>query len=290
MLDLLTQISAPLFLPFFILFSITCICISWFWIRSSDNSTQYQVPALTALTPFEISVLRNGCKGVIHTALFKLWQNQQIAVSSREDKTEIKSVVSNPPENQCEKIIFNFITPKARAPYEFFQDPLLHNQLDEVVKPINQQLETLHLKKTQLQRKKNAKVLWVTLGLIWAVGGGSFLLDFHEMLLLIFPLIVITMVAIIALAPRENTQLGRKYLKKLTKHYKSLKKPKTIQVDPLWLVAVLGVEGLTGLAIYSPFQKAFAETSAETIGSTSDYSGDSGWDSSDSGNGGGGGG
>ena len=74
-----------------------------------DNSIQYQAPELTSLTPFEMAALRDGRKGIIHTALFSFWQHQRITTSGKMQEAKISSISSKPPQNEFEQILFSFI-------------------------------------------------------------------------------------------------------------------------------------------------------------------------------------
>lgn len=266
MFELLIQIPGPVFLIYFWSFSIIAILIGWLWTLKLDNSTQYQAPALDYLNLFEIAALRDGRKGIIHTALFSLWQHQRITMSGETRNAKISSISSKPPQNEFEQIIFNFIAQRTRSPKEFFENAALHRQLNKVIEPLNQKLEQWHLKKTPIQLKEAKKVFWVVLFLIWVIGGSKLLLGLSRGMpveFLIILLIVMTLITIWILIPKRNTRLGQQYLKKLTQHYQQLKVQPFTPPGLIQLVAILGVDGLTQIDTCLPFREAFSGTNSD---------------------------
>lgn len=277
MLDLFFQMPESFLVIFFILFSIICIFISRLLTTELDNSIQYQAPELTSLTPFEMAALRDGRKGIIHTALFSFWQHQRITTSGKMQEAKISSISSKPPQNEFEQILFSFIAQKTRSPAEFFENTSLHEQLDKAIEPLNQKLEQWHLKKTPLQLQQTKKVLWVTRFLIWLIGAtlffigviGANLLELEfslfsgnseELVAIIILFLLIAFIATLVLNSQRNTQLGQQYLEELTQYYQQLKVQQFTPPGLIQLVAILGVDGLTDIDACSPFREAFSGT------------------------------
>ena len=275
MLNLFIQISGPVFLIYFISFSIICIFMGWLLVLELDNSAYRSLPS-APLTPFEIAALRDGRRGIIHTALFSLWQHQGITIL-REAKIKVISLES--PQDQFEQIIFNFIGQKTRRPREFFENTFLHLQLDKAIEPVNRKLEQWYLRKTPSQLRQVKQVLWVTLLTIWVVGVSKlvFLPPNITVIFLVIFLNMVTLMTICWILPLKNTRLGQQYLQELTQHYKQLQVQQSIHLDPIELIAILGVVGLSDLEAFSPFQEAFAGIASAGNGS-SECSGDNyGW-------------
>lgn len=233
-----------------------------------DDSTQYQAPKLTALTSFEIAVLRDGRRGVIYVALFNLWLSQQIAVSVTKRKAEINSVVSNPPNKEFETIIFNFIGQKICNPYDFFKNKALNTRLDKAIKPIEHQLETWHLKKTQLQKEqeqKQAKQVFNLTAMLISLA--EVIMPTSDEFISINVILLLSIGIMSWIIDHEyHTRLGKEYLKKLTEHYKFLSNSKDSEtVNPVQLIAVLGLAGLEKVTAYSSFLEAFKSTEGKLL-------------------------
>lgn len=276
MWELFIQISGPVVLIYFILFSIIGIFMGWLLILELDDSAYRSLPS-TSLTSFEIAALRDGRRGIIYTALFSLWQHQRITIL-REAK--IKAISLESPQDQFEQIIFNFIGQTTRRPREFFENTFLHLQLDKAIEPLNRKLEQWYLRKTPSQLRQVKQVLWVTLLTIWIVGVSKlvFLPPNITVIFLVIYLNLVTLMTICWILPLKNTRLGQQYLQELTQHYKQLQVQQSINLDPIQLIAILGVVGLNDLEAFSPFQEAFAGIASTGNGTDSECGGDSyGW-------------
>lgn len=279
MLELFIQIPGPVFLIYFILFSIICIFMGWLLILELDDSAYRSLPS-ASLTPFEIAALRDGRRGIIYTALFSLWQHQRITLFDNIREAKIKAISLESPQDQFEQIIFNFIGQKTRSPREFFENTFLHLQLDKAIEPLNRKLERWYLRKTPSQLRQVKQVLWVTLLTIWIVGVGKlvFLPPNISVVFLVIFLNLVTLMTICWILPLKNTRLGQQYLQELTQHYKQLQVQQSIHLDSIQLIAILGVVDLSDLEASSPFQEAFAGIDSAGNGTDSECSGDSyGW-------------
>lgn len=258
MLDLLIQIPEPMFLIYFNLFSMSCIVMGWLRINF-DGSTQYQLPELTTLTPFEMAALQPDERTrIIHIALSNLWHRQLITTSGEGREIQIESSSSEPPSNKIEKLIFNFINQQARTPAEFFENTTLLSQLDEAIEPLHQKLEQQHLEKTSKQLQRDKIVLLMILFLIWANGGSKLLLSLYRGMpinFLIILLIFMTIITFVVLIPQRTTRLGQQYLQKLIRRYNSPVIQKNLDID--WQIAILG---MVGIASHPVFSRSFPTT------------------------------
>jgi len=72
----------------FLTLSLVCIIAAWVWINAGDINNP-PLPSFTHLDPFEIAALRDGRKGVIYTALFKLWNSELLTLSGKGHKATI---------------------------------------------------------------------------------------------------------------------------------------------------------------------------------------------------------
>lgn len=266
MLDLLIQIPEPVFLRYFILFSISCLVIGKLRINL-DGSTQYQPPELTTLTPFEMAALQPDERTrIIHIALFNLWHRQLITTSGEGREIQIESSSSEPPPDRIEKLIFNFINQQARTPAEFFENITLLSQLDKTIEPLHQKLEQQHLQKTSQELQQDKIVILGILFLIWTSGGSILFLYLyrglpvgHLLILLIF----ITIITFPVLNFQKTTRLGQQYLQKLMQRYNSPVIQKNL--DLAWQIAIFGRDGITSHAVFS---KSFPKTLARMLSSS----------------------
>lgn len=267
MLDFLLEMPMGDFLIYFALFAVTCIAVGWFWVNA-DGSSQYKLPTEEDLTSFELAALRDGRKGVIHTALFNLWHRGLLASdrNSSNPKVQRVNVATEYPHGQIEDAIYQF-TWTARKPTEFFTDTALRKKLDPLIRPMNRKLEKMHLKfkEDHLDRASIAK--FMILGLLFAAAGARI---YHSMFndeTFIFILAVL-IVAVIAthylIRPSRNTRLGITFLKKMQERFTWTQNETPDGLDPAIRVALFGISALSGITMFSSFQNTFATT--DTIG------------------------
>jgi uncharacterized protein (TIGR04222 family) len=208
MIDILIQIPGPIFLVLFLIFSAFCIWIAWFW-AGNDGSINHPMPSLTGLNPYEIAALRDGRKGVIHTALFNLWQRELLTKSATGTQVQRNDSSTKQPEGAIEERLYQFAMQK-REPADFFTDTWLRAYLDKQMVPINQTLTRKHLKRTESHKERTWKAFWVTLFLILGLGGLKLylgLINYHPVGFLILLLIILPIILWIVLKPtHQNTQ------------------------------------------------------------------------------------
>jgi uncharacterized protein (TIGR04222 family) len=291
MLDIFIHIPSYVFL---ILLFIS-MGIGWLWINL-DDSTYYPLPELTNLNPLEMAVLRDGCRGITQTALFNLWQHRLIMVKGKGKK--IKIVRSRKARQQLftniEELFYDFADSPRRA-IDFFRDSQLQTQLKSLIKPIDHNLEKLHLKRTPAQLKQAWLFFGVTLLLLFTIvsmagtklyletaAGKSMDLQLVFLIMIAF-LTALIFILILFLIPNRSTRLGQRYQKKLKQHFAWMQEEPITNVNPIFCVAVFGVRVTDMTFLFHAFEKDF--TSARPGGSTPGSS-----DGGDAGSGCGGGG
>ncbi len=261
MIDTLMQMPISAFMSYFIIFSISCIFIGWLIIRA-DGSSNYVLPELNELNPFEIAALRDGRKGIIQTALFNLWQQKFLIVSGKKNTVKIrkKIIPDKQPKNNIEDVIYQFAN-NPRKPTEFFTNATLRSHIDIHIKPINNTLENLHLKRTNFKLKQ----AWIIcVGISFVVIGISSARLYFEMstgnpIILMFLLTTIMSTLIFKfLKPNRNTHLGKLYQNKLNKHFEWMKLKNNDEIDPAFRIAVFGVTILSQFELFEHFSNIFA--------------------------------
>lgn len=293
MLDWFISIKGPDFLVYFWTFSIVAIFIGRWLMNRADGSKHFAMPSPTQLNTYEIAALREERKGVIHTALFNLWNADLIEVSGKNQDAQVQITSKNnlAPKNTFEAMIYNFIAQQPRNPKEFFNQASFHSQMDAELETIYQKLEKLHLRRFESQYQQVKKIGNIVFWLIMATGFAKLffgIIKDRPVAFLVISLIIMFFVGLIALSPQPAylSTLGKRYLKALKSYLKTIDKYPSKEVDPALKVAVLGIAGLAGIAMFVGFQEAFAASA----NSSSDSSGggcSGGCGGSDGGGGGG---
>jgi len=280
-------------LAYFWAFSILAIFMGRWLVHRIDGSKHFPMPSPTQLNAYEIAALREERKGIIHTALFNLWNTKLIEISAEKRKSisfslktaklinisgenrgaEIKITSSNnlAPKNTFEAILYRFIAEQPRKPKEFFYQDSFHQQMDTALETTYQKLEKLHLRRTTEQLENMKKIPKIVLWLILGMVGAGFVLPFFSIIplsndlpLLIYsliPLYIILKITFFTMYSRMSV-LGKRHLKELKTHFERVKIEEHKDFDPALRVAVLGISGLIGFAMFSVFQDAFLEGSA----------------------------
>jgi len=270
MLDWFISIKGQDFLIYFWTFSILVIFIGKWFVHRMDRSKYLAMPSPTELNTYEIAALREERKGVIHTALFNLWNEKLIEVSGKNQDAQVKIISKNNlvPKNTFEAMIYNFIAQQPRNPKDFFNQASFHSQMDAELKTIYQKLEKLHLRRTPEQLESMKKIAKRSLWLIMGIGGMKFVLGFLSgrpvtfLVLSLFALFIIWIIAFSS-ADKRPSILGKRYLKSLENYVNN----NTHHVDPALKVATLGIAGLVGFAMFMGFQEAFAASATSTVSS-----------------------
>jgi uncharacterized protein (TIGR04222 family) len=286
MLDFLLLMPTTEFLIYFSIISVILIAMGWFWVHA-DGTKNYPLPDEHQLNTFELAALREGRKGVIHTALFNLW-HRGLLTSDRNSaypKVQRVNVSTSVPHGDIETALYKF-TWTARRPIEFFTDAELSRKLDALIRPMNRKLESMHLKVKENYIDRASIAKFVILGILFAIAGAKIYHDlfsndsFLVILAAMVPPVIITHYLI---KPTRNTCLGMLYLHKMRNYFVQLEAKE--EVDPAVRVALFGISSLSGVTMFSSFQNAFATTDDIIVesGDYTSYAGGSGCSSSGSG-------
>lgn len=264
MLDWFIGIKGPDFLVYFWTLSIVAIFIGRWLMSRADGSKYFSMPSPTQLNTYEIAALRKQRKGVIHTALFNLYNAKLIEIFGKNQDAEIKITSSNnlAPKNIFEAILYRFIAEQPRNPKDFFNQAPFHSQMDAELETTYQKLEKLHLQHFSNKYEKIKKIGNVIFWIIMTIGFLKLpfgLFYGHPIGSLVVSLIVMFIICLIALIPRPAhlSILGKRYLKSLKNYLKIADKHPSKEIDPALKVAALGIAGLAGFAMYSSFETAF---------------------------------
>ncbi len=295
MLDWFISIKGPDFLVYFWTFSILAIFIGKWLMSRADGSKHFPMPSPTQLNAYEIAALREERKGVIHTALFNLWNADLIEVSGKNQDAQVQITSKNnlAPKNTFEAMIYNFIAQQPRNPKEFFNQASFHSQMDAELETIYQKLEKLHLRRTEQHSQSVKKIFKTLMWLIFGIGGAKLIFGFFYgrpltfLVLSMFAMFIIVMVVFSGEDSRIST-LGKRYLKALKNYLKTTDKHPSKEIDPALRVAALGIAGLVGIAMFVGFQEAFAASANSSSSSDSGGGGCGGGCGGSDGGGGGG--
>ncbi len=278
MFDWFIAIPGTSFLGYFWVFSIFAILISRGLISADDDSEKFEMPSIKQLKLYQIAALREGRKGIIHTALFNLWQKNLIHISGKNQDAEIRinSDKDIHIEEPFEQIIYCYLAEQPRKPANFFDNSSLHNKIDVELHEIDRKLEEYHLRLSGEQmaviENRNKKIRNFCLLSIAGLGGLKLtfgILRNKPIIFLVISLIFLLLIGGILLSPSLSvrSRLGDSYLKTLKDHFEWMKTEERSGFDPALRVAILGIAGLAGLVIFNEFQEAFA--ASETASSSS---------------------
>jgi len=276
MLDWFISIKGQDFLVYFWTLSILAIFVGKWLMSRVDGSKHFSMPSPTQLNTYEIAALREERKGVIHTALFNLWNAQLIEVSGKNQDAQVQITSKNnlAPKNSFEAMIYRFIAQQPRNPKEFFNQASFHSQMDAELETVYQKLEKLHLRRTEQQSQSAKKIFKTLMWLIFGIGGTKLIFGFfygRPLTFLVLSMFAMFIIMIIVFSGEDSriSTLGKRYLKALKNYLKTTDKHPSKEVDPALKVAALGIAGLAGIAMFSTFQEAFAASANSTVSSDS---------------------
>ena len=285
MLDWFISIKGQDFLVYFWTLSILAIFIGKWLMSRADGSKHFSMPSPTQLNTYEIAALREERKGVIHTALFNLWNAQLIEVSGKNQDAQVQITSKNnlAPKNSFEAMIYRFIAQQPRNPKEFFNQASFHSQMDAELETVYQKLEKLHLRRTEQQSQSAKKIFKTLMWLIFGIGGTKLIFGFfygRPLTFLVLSMFAMFIIMIIVFSGEDSriSTLGKRYLQALNKHFEWVKTKGRSELakateqssfDPALRVAIFGISGLAGFAIFSTFQEAFAASATSTVSSES---------------------
>ncbi|MEY3219882.1 MAG: hypothetical protein RIT27_1239 [Pseudomonadota bacterium] len=275
MFDGFIAIRGQDFLMFFWIFFGAAVVVGRWLMGRADESKHFSMPSPSQLNTYEIAALRDGRKGVIHTALFNLWQADLIKVSGKNQDAHISLVSPQhlAPKNNFEAILFHYIKEQPRKPADFFSASSIHDELNNALENSYQKLEKLHLRRTEEQLANVKRIgnvfFWsiMILGLTKLYFGITY---GRPVLFLVISLVIAFIVGLIVFSPSNPflSTLGKRYLKSLQKHFSKTQNAMKMDIDPALRVAIFGVAALAGFAIFAEFQEAFAASAMSSNSSS----------------------
>jgi uncharacterized protein (TIGR04222 family) len=266
MIEILSHASGPTFLMAFAGLSLVCIICARLWAQR-DDSAQFPLPELSHLNPIEISVLRGGRNAAICTAIFGLWHRKLLCLKGNKAIPWIEAAPSSAYKGiPVEEVIYRFAR-TAREPSRFLCDAGLLLQTEVKLDSVYKKLIQLHLTRTGSSQKHVWQAFVTAFLVLAAVGGTRLVLDLmrgESVLLLLFLLLVSLIALLRMLKPRQGkpSQLGRRYLTQLRKHFEEMKASgnggkSSPLPDPVLGVAIFGESILESDPNYKSFCKAF---------------------------------
>ena len=144
MIDSFVHIPGPQFLLIFFHYAAFIIILLRLLVNN-DDTVNREVVEPTKLSPLEIAILKNGYKGAVNSAIFKLWQSNSIDIVEDKGKGVRLSKLSEEPNSPgaLEESIWNFLND-----YEYLRDffqGTVKEQLEKVIQPNVDQLKKFNL-------------------------------------------------------------------------------------------------------------------------------------------------
>jgi uncharacterized protein (TIGR04222 family) len=273
-LELLEAIPGPVFLVLYFIFMVFVLLIGY-RISYVDGSKYFPLPDVNAFDPGALALLNLGTYTLVETVVFNLWKRGLLVILAPTDYPPTKGykLVAVPKR----KLI---LTPIEREIYEFTRTPrerrdLLNKEfrarMELYLEPAYQEFERLHLIRTKGQILKTKITFWVIFFIFFFIGGTKILLGLANgrptNFLIALWSVSLFLSFILSAIEDKKTQLGRKYMKAVKKHYKWIEEmmkkgefPKG--VNPTYCVAVYGASTTRKSPIFGLFGTAFASQSS----------------------------
>ncbi|WP_417908665.1 TIGR04222 domain-containing membrane protein [Candidatus Electronema sp. PJ] len=300
MINFLVRIPGPVFLLYFLIFSIVCIILARLVLKQLEGADKLTLPPVSHFKPSAYAYLRGGLPEVIRTAMFSLWQKRVVVLSGNGSDAVVQcSNFSEPLPDPVEATVYAFLKakPQGLTPPALLNDTSLLNKIEQKLRSTQDELRRLHLLRTKEEHLRAWAITWMTITVIGGVGGTKLYLGLTRARPVVFLVIflVVALIALLSVLKPWNTvsSLGKWYLAQAASHFqgamKKLHKEKIADgVEPAYLIAVYGTAVLSGIAAYSIFQGAFTPPSSGGCsgGSSDSSSGDSGGSSGCGGGGG----
>ena len=266
--SIIQQIPGPRFLFYFALYMLACIIVGRILI-SIDRSTEHSLPELTQFGPLEISVLRKGWKGAVEVAYFKLVKKKLVKIVGTGGNarviTSTLSAVSKKDPILREVYVF-LHTPKLakginqkRKVHELYHSRYLRKRIEPKLANTYKALEKFHLKRSRKYYLLSWMITLLTTLLIGSVGFTKLYLGImrgRPVLYLVALLIFSFIMLFAVLRPNAiQTQLGRRYVRALKKHFRWIERPSKendfpIGITPSLATAIFGVGLLSSTGIF----------------------------------------
>ncbi len=234
-----------------------------------DNTGQYHTPSAFSLSVMETAALHDEHRGIIHTALFKLWQEDAISIKGKAKNARVlsnKHCKDNISLNDdIEKVLYSYISNQSdlsvRVKKFFLTRSPFYTQLNIALDAIYSKLEKRHLRCNDETLLKRKLIKFLVPLIIFTVGSlklGFGLWYGHPVLILILLLIIIPPVAWFILPNVDRqTVLGRRYLAQCRSKFDQSSLLRN-ENDGLYRVAVFGVSGIESWVVFESYNNAFA--------------------------------
>lgn len=251
----------------------------------ADGSVRYQMPGPTRLQPRSLAALRDGSHSLIYLALLRLWQSQQVCLdpgAGRHPRV-ISRGTGMVPRDPTEALLHRFAFSQPRRPMDFFRDRGLSLKVNNNAASVYQELERMHLRRSQAQMRGARRLRLLILALLLLLGGSKLVVDLaHGQAMGPLPGLLVLMLccAWLLLRPSVTTRLGRKYLRVIRKRFVWMKSAPSEEADPALVLALFGVSGLAGFPDLADFYHLFGGKASHDAGTdgNSNEDGDAGGD------------
>lgn len=259
---------------FLILYPIVSIAIAFigFWLQRYDSTHQYGTPQLFTLSAIETAALSTEHRGVIQTALFKLWLEGTITIKGKANQAYATCNHKNRIrlDNEIEKALYYYIFNQPEHSFKinklFKPRAPFHTQLNAALEPIYTKLERQRFRCNDVLIFKHRLIHFLVPLSILIIG--SLQLNFmpplgYQILLVSLLLILMPLIAWVILPNViRQTHLGRRYLAQCRNRLNQFNVLKDGH-DGVWRVAVFGFIGVIGWEIFDPFNNAFVAPDTE---------------------------
>lgn len=252
MIDFITQISGPMFLLYFALFSGAIIFLTWYLVRVAGG---YSEPDARELDMYDLALLRGREPAVLETAIFQLWNKGLIDIKTKGKKHEstIKQkkkgeTVDNPIEHAI------YTSAKNSLLYSELKEKSWKEKIQKILKSKYENLQERGLIPTESDRKRNTIIIAISMLLVYGIGflklGLGISRDKPVILLLVLLIVLLLVFRKLFLkkSGNRNTFHGRKFFKKMQKKFDWVKSEKVdaynendLSYDWLLGVALFGV-------------------------------------------------
>ncbi|MCV6638320.1 TIGR04222 domain-containing membrane protein [Candidatus Albibeggiatoa sp. nov. NOAA] len=260
---------------FLILYPIVSIAIAFigFWLQRYDSTRQYSTPQLFTLSAIETAALSAEHRGVIQTALFKLWLEGAITIKGKANQAYATCNHKNRIrlDNDIEKALYYYIFNQPEHSFKinklFKPRASFRTQLNAALEPIYTKLERQRFRCNDALIFKHKLIHFLVPLSILIIG--SLQLNFmpplgYQILLVSLMLILMPLIAWVILPNViRQTHLGRRYLAQYRNKLNQFNVLKDGH-DGVWRVAVFGFAGVANWEVFDPFNNAFVAPDTET--------------------------
>lgn len=292
MIEFIRQIPGPIFIWFFLAFSLLCIVLTML-LTDADGSARHAPVDESGLDPVAVAVLQGGVDSVIRSRVFSLMNRGLVVIENGKKKASIRAASKADTRglSAIDTEILAFLSIE-RTTEALFTDEEFRARVEAHLADVRAGLELRNLVKNEAQQARVVKITLLFGALVASLGGLKLYLGVMRAKPIAFLVIVfIVSEAILFLILRKRkhlTRLGRVYLKDLRERFRWTRKRKTLPegVDPALLVALYGAGHLYVSSLYPQYTEAFRRNASGGSGCSGGCGGGSSSGSSDGGSGG----